>query len=100
MSASSDSVFDLSDPEAGMEEFGNGDINYMEMEEFSHQDIDYEGMEEFSHRDIECVSSIDKYKYKGIVNKTQQKTTSTKGPGRPQGTVKSKGRGKRKRKNW
>lgn len=41
-----------------------------------------------------------KYKYKGIGNKTHQKTTSTEGPGRPQGTVKSKGRGKRKRKNW
>ena len=34
------------------------------------------------------------------MNKTHQKTTPTEGPGRPQGTVKSKGRGKRKRKNW
>ena len=34
-----------------------------------------------------------KYKYKGIVNKIHQKRTPTKGSGRPQGTVKSKGWG-------
>ena len=59
-SASSDSVFDLSDPEAGMERFGYGDTNsYERMEEFSHEDIVYEGIEGFSHSDTECVSSTD-----------------------------------------
>ena len=56
-STSSDSVFDLSDPDAGMEGFGH--IDYEENEEFIYEDIDFEGMEEFSHRDIECVSSTD-----------------------------------------
>ena len=42
-SASSDSVFHLSDPDAGMEAFGH--MGYEEKKNFC-EDIDYEGMEE------------------------------------------------------
>ena len=54
----------------------------------------------YHHRSFAHQRSLIEMKYKYKVPRSHQKTTTTQLSGRPEGTFKSKGRGKRKRKNW